>query len=149
MPPRARCGGCRHAEHKDKCPGKRDRRPGRHCTPFVSPTGKFDHGWLCGTDNPPCPCSWRTCKCGELVANAVLDRAQAAAMFTDSNVVLAADQVIEVPIVRGSAGDPAGRLDVWRGADGYLYCRELGDDEVLIPEGHWRGREHTGACQPL
>ena len=51
-------------------------------------------------------------------------------------------------MLRGSAGDPAGRLEVWVDAYGVLCCRELGDGDE-VPEGRHRGVEHDGPCQEI
>jgi hypothetical protein len=117
--------------------------------PLVDETGRFDSGFACGS-RPPCPCSWRTCKCGALVANALLDKDQAEAFNTAHG--LDPGQAIDVPVIRGSAGNPAGRLEVWQQPDGILACRELAEGEGLTragESGSWRGVEHTGECQPL
>lgn len=60
-----------------------------------------------------------------------------------------------VPVNHGSAGDPAGKLEVWREpvigtADGrqaatVLYFRYLKKDETPAP-GHHRGVSHFGTC---
>jgi hypothetical protein len=99
---------------------------------------------MCGP-RPPCPCSWRTCKCGAKVAIAQLDARQARAFCAEQGIE---QQDIEVPVVRGSAGDPAGRLAVWERPDGVLVCVELAPGEQLV-KGQWRGVEHVGECQPL
>jgi hypothetical protein len=86
-----------------------------------------------GRSRPPCRCPWRECKCGAAVADATLS----------------SDPGLTVPVLRGSASDPAGQLEVWRAADGALWCRELEPGEEVTGEGRWRGVEHDGPCQPV
>jgi hypothetical protein len=51
-------------------------------------------------------------------------------------------QVVMVPVARGSAGDPAGRLAVRElEPGGWLACRDLAAGEQPGP-GEWRGTEH-------
>lgn len=113
----ARCGGCKHAAHRGgKCRGKGP----SGCVPFDAGNGSA--GFICGP-RPGCPCAWRTCKCGALVATAEMGE-------------------WAVPVLRGSANDPAGTLAVRRLLDGTLGCRELADGESPH-EKEWRGVEHT------
>ena len=140
--PPGRCGGCGHAGHRGRC---RARGPSR-CQPLIGESGE-QAGFACGT-RPPCPCPWRTCTCGAAVAVAVLDPAQAAAFAAANGITLPDGQVIKVPVLRGSAGNPAGELEVWAAADGRLICREL-DSGAAPAAGRWRGVEHTGPCQRL
>jgi hypothetical protein len=79
------------------------------------------------------------------VAVAQLEAGQAAEFIAAKGIEA---EAIDVPVVRGSAGDPAGRLEVWEEPDGYLFCRELAPGEQPA-EGRWRGVEHVGECQPL
>jgi len=87
------------------------------------------------------------CTCGALIAVTYLEDKQAAA-FKEQHHITGPDIAIEVPVMQGSAGDPAGRLAVWKQRDGKLRCRELADGED-VAEGQWRGVEHTGPCQEL
>lgn len=54
-------------------------------------------------------------------------------------------QVIAVPVLRGSAGDPAGRLAVRRTEGGQLACRDL---DGGLEAGEWRAVEHTCSYEP-
>lgn len=122
-----RCGGCRHAAHKGKCRGKAP----SGCVPFSIGGGT---GFICGS-RPACPCAWRTCKCGALVATTT--------MTTGTGEWAGA---WAVPVLRGSAG--TGTLAVRRAVDGTLTSRELADGENPGP-GEWRGDEHTCEFEPL
>jgi hypothetical protein len=53
-----------------------------------------------------------------------------------------------VPVLRGSAGKPGGRLAVRLLLDGTLGSRELAEGEEPLP-GEWRGVEHTCEYEPL
>lgn len=150
MAARPKCGSCGHAEHKNACRAK----AGSGCQPFGRPaSSETTTGIACGA-RPPCPCPWRVCKCGALVACAWLEETQAQAFAKTKGIQLLADELgaelerIEVPIVRGTSNDPAGRLEVWIAAGGQLWCRELSPGEEPAA-GRWRGVEHTGKCQPL
>ena len=116
-----KCGHCGHTEHTGVC----RRRATSKCQPIP-------HGFICGF-RPPCPCPFRTCKCGLALAVAV--ELPAGVMLPP------AGQVVAVSVVRGTAMRPDGRLAVWRLANGMLGCRDL--PEGADPgEGEWRAVEH-------
>jgi len=117
-----RCRSCGHKEHRGRCP----RRHPSRCTPHD--TGDGIAGMICGT-RQPCPCPWRTCRCGTPVA--------IAACADDPGYV----ETIE----RGSAGDPAGTLAVRQLADGTLSARPLRAGAEPAP-GEWRAIDHDGRC---
>jgi hypothetical protein len=132
--PKPKCP-CGHAAHAKACPA----RAGSRCQSYQSPDGAT--GFICGY-RPGCPCPFRTCKCGMLVA-------LAAELPPDAAALPSADTVMLVSVIRGSAGDPAGRLAVRQLTGGHLACRDLPDGEEP-GEGEWRGQEHTnGACPKL
>ena len=58
-------------------------------------------------------------------------------------------EVIMMPVLRGSARDPAGRAAVRKLPDGtgWLASRELAAGEACGP-GEWRGTEHTCRFEP-
>jgi hypothetical protein len=94
---------------------------------------------MCGY-RPACPCPWRRCGCGLPVVVAV-------ELPTLAVTLPSADTVMVVPVIRGSANDPAGRLAVWKLADGHLACRDLAGGETP-GEGEWRGTEHACDAEP-
>ena len=51
----------------------------------------------------------------------------------------------EMPVDHDSAGDPKGRLEVWRDPGGQLRYRALKRDEEPAP-GRLRGMSHFGTC---
>lgn len=116
------CGSCGHTEH----PGRCSRRAPSRCTPLD--TGAGTTGWACGA-RPPCPCPWRTCRCGAQVAVATCED----------------DRESEESIERGSAGRPDGTLGVRKLADGTLLARFLPADEQPQP-GEWRATDHDATC---
>ena len=124
-----RCLGCgdRHIVHGGPCKAK---------GPVKSVLIPAKDGGIirvCGY-RPPCPCPWRTCKCGTPLAVAV---------ELPAGTILAPveGQVMLVSVRRGSAGDWGGRLAVWKLANGMLGCRDLAGGEEP-GEGEYRGCEH-------
>ena len=86
---------------------------------------------VCGA-RPPCPCPFGWChRCGQPVAGA--------------STLPLYDGSPEIDVDRGSAGDPAGLVEVWALADGTLGARRLDPGEPARA-GRWRGREHTCAA---
>lgn len=120
--PDARCGSCDHKAHRGRC----TRRAPSRCTPLDNGSGQI--GWACGT-RPQCPCPWRTCCCGALVAVAACSD----------------DPGYEETIERGSAGHPDGTLTVRKLADGTLTARPLAAGGGLA-EGEWRAVDHDARC---
>jgi hypothetical protein len=131
-PPDGKCPGCdhKHKPHRGACPGKAP----SGCQPFAVGDGT---GFACGA-RPPCPCPYRTCGCGLAV--------QVAAELPElaRGIPPGQDEVMIVPVILGSGGDPAGRLAVWDLAGGGLGCRDLAAGEDPGP-GEWRGTEHGPA----
>lgn len=129
MSGKPKCGGCdgRHVIHRGPCPA----RAASSCQRVT-----FDGGTaiVCGS-RPPCPCSWRTCACGQGVAIAI--------ELPPGVTRAPSGQVVMVPVARGSAGEPAGRLAVRvLEAGGWLACRDLTGIGEQPADGEWRGTEH-------
>jgi hypothetical protein len=134
MTTKQKCSGCVHADHPKVCAARAQSR----CQSYQSADGTT--GFVCGY-KPGCPCPFRTCKCGALVALAV-------ELPPDVRALPVADQVMIVSVQRGSARDPAGRLAVRKLPGGHLACRDLADGEQPA-DGEWRGREHKNEECPL
>ena len=136
-----RCPNCAHAEHRQACRGK----AASGCVPLFDQAREKPVGFVCYRgERPLCGCPARTCKCGARVVMATLldvfGRPAQPPEGVDGDGV-------DVPVMRGSAGQPEGRLEVCDLAgDGSLLCRELSVGEETRP-GWWRGTEHTGPCQ--
>ena len=131
MTGRPKCARCGHAEHARAC---RAKGPSR-CVPVPGAAGT---AVICGA-RPPCPCSWRSCACGQPVALACELPPEVRALPLEDG------EVMIVSVERGSAGAPGGLLAVRVLADGFLACRSLAAGEQPA-EGEWRGREHAGEC---
>jgi hypothetical protein len=123
-----KCPACGHSAH----PGECKRRGRGRCVPLGP-------GMIACGVRPQCRCPWRSCRCGTAVAATILLPPEAR-FAPDGEVVL-------VPVIRGTARDPAGRLAVWKLDDGYLASRELADGEAP-GRREWRGIEHVCAYEP-
>lgn len=120
-----KCGRCGHTSHRNHC----TRRGPSGCVPFD--VGEST-GFVCGY-KPPCPCPWRTCKCG-LQLSVAIELPAGTRLYPDGQVML-------VSVIRWSASRAEGRLAVWPLDDGMLGCRDLADGEEPWA-GERRGTEH-------